>query len=265
MVSSSDRKEDRFDRLTRGERARSSGPVWPSDNGLEQAGLEDGSLDREVDRLLESHRAVLATLEEDVEEIRGGVKHNESRSTSVRFMRPSEEEVLERHAAPLRRRRREREMEASALRPVAGSPRLDPPLVTRAGVIYVPPAFEAAAGFDQKIADRLVRAGHRSVESFLSASDEELVEEAGVSLAQVRRAKRDLDLVRLPNMDRDTADLLRLVGVATVSRLAIMDPSLVVRDLERVQQRHRFLRLPPSLQDERSIRRIIEAAKARTE
>lgn len=264
-MSSDHRTDGQIDRLTRGDRSRSPVPSWPSDNGLDGLSLEDGSLDQEVDRLLESHRTVLATLEGDVKEFRGRGDLVEVAPKRVKFMHPSEEEVLERHVAPLRRQRRERAMAASGLRPVEGPPRLDPPIVTRAGVIYVPPAFETAAGFDQEVAGRLIRAGHRNVGSFLSTPDEEIVQEAGVTLQQVRRAKVDLDLARLPNVDRETADLLRLMGVPTVARLAIMDPLLVLRDLERVRSRHRFLRVPAILKDERAVRRLVEAAKARSE
>ncbi len=239
-------------------------PPWHSGgNPGELAGEREDSIDRQVDRLVDSHRAVLATLERDAKELN---EHPREAPAGTRgIMAPSMDEAMERHAAPLRKERRERAQRLARFRPVHEPVRLDPPLVTRGGVLYVPPVFEEAAGLDEESATRLVRAGFRTVDLFLRASDQELADAAGRSLAMVRRAKSDLDLMRLPHVDSKTADLLRLAGVSTVSRLAIMDPMLLVRDIERITDRHRFLAVPAALNSERAIRRLATAAQARTE
>lgn len=172
---------------------------------------------------------------------------------------------MQQQVAVLKRQRRDRAQQAAALRPSPVAARLDPPLVTRGGVLYVPPSFEQARALDADVAYRLVTAGYRSVEAFLHAPDDELAALSGLSVLSVRRAKRDLDLTRLPQVDEKCADLLRLVGCATVSRLAGMEPALLARDVERVMKQHRFLRLPTVLADEASIRRLVSAAKARSE
>lgn len=177
----------------------------------------------------------------------------------------TQEQSMQQQVGVLKRQRRERTQQAAALRPLPVAARLDPPLVTRGGVLYVPPSFEQASALDADLAYRLVTAGYRSVEAFLHASDDELAALTGLSVLSVRRAKRDLDLMRLPQVDEKCADLLRLVGCATVSRLAGMDAGLFARDVERVMKQYRFLRLPTVLADETSIRRLVSAAKARSE
>jgi hypothetical protein len=249
-----------------GRRRASAGQVssWPAENGSTGGEISLG-LEDKVDRLLESHRTMVATLADDVKDFKSPRLVSKKEQPETRSMRPSEQEMFERHVSPLRKARRERAVAAGALRPREGVPSLDPPLVTRAGVLYVPPVFEAAMGLDEESAHRLIRAGFRSVGAMLAASDEKIMEVTGRSLQQVRRAKRDLDLMRLPHMDDLSADLLRLVGVDTVSRLAIMDPGLLSRDVARVHERHRFLKIPVALRDEHAIRRLIEAAKVRSE
>lgn len=214
-----------------------------------------------MDRIVDSHRAVMADLAEDV----GGLGETLREDVGPRFVAPSHEEMLERHMAPIRRERRERAQRSVGIRPVEDMVKLDPPLVTRGGVLYVPPVFEEAAGLDDDSARRVLRAGFRSVDAFLSASDEELVEATGRSLESVRRAKRDLDLMRLPHVDRKAADLLRLAGCPTVSRLAGMDPTLLVRDIDRIRRQYRFLSMPPALNSDRAVRRLVAAAQARSE
>lgn len=225
------------------------------------------SLDSLVDRVVESHRTVIATLEEDVRSLRqdppGGTGIGEL--GTARLTRVSEEEALQHHVASLRQQRRQRAQAAANLRPVERPVRLEPPLVTRGGVLYVPPAFEAAQGLDEDAAHRLLRSGIRRVEAFLEAPDEELVGITGRGLNEVRRAKRDLDLMRLPHVDQKAADLLRVVGVGTVSRLSVMDPALVVRDLQGLKGRYRFLDLPVVLHSEGAVRRLVTAAQARSE
>lgn len=233
------------------------------DWGPDDAQRED-SIDRLVDRVVDSHSAVLATLDEDLKSF-GGTRRDSQLGPGGRLVVQSMDEALERHTAPLRKARRERTHRMAGFRPVHEPVRLDPPLVTRGGVLYVPPVYDEAEGLDEESAQRLVRAGFRSVDLFLRASDQELADASGRSLANVRRAKSDLDLLRLPHIDGKAADLLRLAGVSTVSRLAIMDPTLLVRDIQRIRDRHRFLAVPAVIDGERAIRRLVAAAQARIE
>lgn len=248
----------------------------------EQGGRSFDEIDHLVDRVVDSHRAVMATLSEDVRGASGAqtahissgsqvtqVSHGSSSPLGEEISRlgpvRSAEDSFKKQVGALRKARRERAQQAAALRPVPSVSRLDPPLVTRGGVLYVPPSFEQARSLDVDLAHRLVMAGYRSVEGFLRAPEDELARLTGLSVLSIRRAKRDLDLLRLPQVDERCGDLLRLIGCATVSRLAGMEPALLARDVERVMQQHRFLRLPAVLADEASIRRLVAAAKARSE
>lgn len=236
-------------------------PRWP-EPGRDGTGVDFDAL---VDRIVESHRAVLATLEHDARPERAAAQAQEralARRERSRFARLEEDAVFARHRHDAERLRRDRQRIARGLQPTEAAPRYDPPLVTRGGILYVPPVFEHATGLDEVAAARLFHAGLRSIDAFLRAPSEELATVLRLPVQVVDLAKHDLDLTRLPHVDAAAADFLRLLGYCSVSRLVIADPELLGREAQRVASRHRLLRVPEVLSSAAGLRRLIAAAEA---
>lgn len=222
-------------------------------------------LEENVDLVIADHATVVATLERRArhEAERAGfttpLPRHEVPRVPRRAWDPAEvhldESVL---AARQERQRLLRELKPGVVRPV-----LDPPLVTRAGVFYVPPEFFQARGIDRRMDAALLRGGIRSFASFLGASDRIIADLTGLSLADVSRAKDDLDLSRVLGVDGPTAELLRLAGIHSVSALAAAEPAVVQADVARLWTRHRFHSIPARLSTPEGVAALVEDAQGR--
>jgi len=233
--------------------------------GAGQTPVDMAALDAHVDHVIADHQVVLGRLERRARDDATWAGFTQPLGASVsqtvarRTWDPKEvhhsEEVL-----------RDRERRARALReldPGLVRPRLDDPVVTRSGIFFVPPVFEHAAGIDAACDVAIVRAGYRSLRSFLEAPDTDVAEVTGLSLGDVVRAKEDLRLEALPGCDPVAADLLRLAGVHSVSHLARVEPLFLHEEVERLRRRYRFFEVPAALADRAAIERLVAAAGSR--
>lgn len=223
-------------------------------------------LEERVDLVIEDHRVVLAELEARARESARSAGFTqplgapEVPKVQRRAWDPKEVHLDER----VLQDRRERERLLRELDPGVVRPPVDPPIVTRLGVFRVAPEFFQVKGLDRRADARLLREGVTSAEAFLAAQDSHIARLTGLSLADVDRAKADLDLTRLPGVRKDAADLLRLAGVHSVSALAETDPAVLSQTIEALRVRHRFIVLPEVLSSERAVATLVADAQGRT-
>lgn len=220
-------------------------------------------LEDRVDHVISNHGVVEAELDSSVRSTLRSVGftervgHYDAPKIVPRAWDPNEFH----HDEAMLLERRRRESALRDLRPDVVRPHLEAPLVTRGGVFYVPPEFFQARGLDRRMDALIIRSGIRSVRAFLESSDYEIAQTIGIPMREVARAKDDLDLTRLPGIDGAAAEILRLAGIQSGSRLAAAEPLLLFDDIARLCKRHRFLDLPPALASLDRIQALIDDAQ----
>lgn len=139
-------------------------------------------------------------------------------------------------------------------------PRTRMPLVTRGGVFYIAPRFEQAIGIGEVSDARLIRSGIITAQMFLDSSNQYLSNLTGHPIEVIVAGKRDVDLTRLTGIDAHAADILRLLNVHSITRLAQRDPERLASDLKRMQEQYRMWEFPRLFASVGRVRGLIEQA-----
>lgn len=218
--------------------------------------------------MIADHKVLVATLDEDVraaghapwESTRAPSRHAvPSLETPAAAPRLAGAFIARQEAARRRRARILEEIEATAIE----TPMRDPPIVTRHGVLRVEADFSQLSGVDAAVDARLFGAGIRTAEAFFQEPLGELARVTGLPEETLRAARADLDLAHIGDMGTDAADLLRVVGVHTVSDLARRAPADLAARIAAESRRHQGLRIPSALRDTLAIERLVSLAKTR--
>ncbi len=100
-------------------------------------------------------------------------------------------------------------------------------------------------------ADALTEAGVRTTEQLLevgatSTSRMHLADETHLSIDTIQELVHSADLMRVPGVGSEIAELLRQVGVTTVPKLAYRNPDTLYDDIVEYNDAHRLVKSVPS-------------------
>ncbi|MBW3581471.1 MAG: DUF4332 domain-containing protein [Euryarchaeota archaeon] len=252
------------------ERARAESSDHPFERAVVRPGrgLEadlEGRIDGIVDRVLADHEAFVATLERDVRIPVSGIPEGPAsvlRGQQAALDALRSDVDVSRHRAELEAERRMRARLVEDLRPSSGPVFREDPIVTREGVLRVDADFAQAAGLGPVVESRLYAHGVRTASAYLDLDADELVRVTGLGRDVVVAARDDLRLERIAGLPARAADLLRVAGVHSVSRLAASDPAVLSERIVEMRNRHRLARLPDAIASEAAVARLVEDAKA---